>query len=291
MQRVLQSCVAIWIAVAACPVHAQAAAEPASDAKRVAALEAKAKAGNAEAQYELGQRYASGNGVPMDRERAFKLYSDAAAKGYAKAEYELARRHGGQTGSKIDLEQAFVYLQKAAEHGHGPAQVDLGFLYFNGNARVPKDHAQSFRWFRKAADGGAIRAQCMLGEFYKGGLGGVKQDHAEAFKWFRQTAVAKDPCARKSQYELYVSYESGNGVEKNLAAATGWLMRSAEGGNPRAQATLGRNYQKGYGVPQDAELGRAWLLKSREGVSHHEDHASGAYRDPTNRMDILVPPR
>ena len=95
----------------------------------------------------------------------------------------------------------------------------------------------------------------MLGDFDKGGLGGVKQDHAEAFKWFKQTAVAKALCVCKSQYQLYVSYESGNGVAKNLAAATGWLMRSAESGNPRAQATLGRNYQKGYGVPQDAELG------------------------------------
>ena len=88
-----------------------------------------------------------------------------------------------------------------------------------------------------------------------------------------------------------MSYEAGHGVAKNLAIATGWLMRAADGGNPRAQATLGRNYQKGYGVPQDAELGRAWLLKSREGVSHHEDHASGAYRDPTNPMDRLLPTR
>ena len=291
MQRVRQLGVALAIAMAACSSLGQTASKAPNDPKSLEALTAKAKTGSAEAKYELAQRHATGNGVPMDKELAFKLYGEAAAKGYAKAEYELARQYGGLAGGKVDLEQSFAWLQKAAQHGHVPAQVDLGFLYFNGNSKVLKDHAQSFRWFKKASDGGAIRAQCMLGDFYKGGLGGVKQDHVEAVKWFKQTAVAKDPCARKSQYELYVSYESGDGVEKNLAAATGWLMRAAESGNPRAQATLGRNYQKGYGVPQDAELGRAWILKSREGVSHHEDHASGAYRDPTNPMERLIPTR
>jgi TPR repeat protein len=117
-----------------------------------------------------------------------------------------------------------------------------------------------------------IRAQCMLGDFYRSGLGGAKQDHAEAARWFKRTATANDPCARKSQYELYLAYEAGHGVPKNLATATQWLKRAAESGNPRAQALLGRNYQRGYGVPQNAERARFWVRKSREGVSYHEDH-------------------
>jgi TPR repeat protein len=261
------------------------------NAQSIEALAAKAKAGNAAAQYELGQRYTTGQGVPIDKDVAFKLYSDSAAQKFAKAEYELARLYGGQGGNQLDLEQSFAYLQRAAEHGHGPAQVDLGFLYFNGNSKVPKDHAQSFRWFRKAGDGGSIRAQCMLGEFYKGGIGGAKQDYAEAFKWFKLTATTKDPCARRSQYELYVSYESGNGVRKNLETATDWLMQSAQNGNPRAQATLGRNYEKGYGVAQNPELAKMWLRKSREGVSHHEDHAHDFERSAPSAMERLVPTR
>ena len=193
------------------------------------------------------------------------------ANAEAGKEYERARYFSGQTGERLDLKQSAVHLRKAAELGHLPAQVELAFVYFNGNQSVPRDHAESFRWFSKAASAGSLPAQCMLGDFYKDGLGGVARDPAQAVQWYRRTATVKDRCALKSQYELYVAYESGAGVRKNLATATRWLKKSASGGNPRAQGVLGRNYLKGYGVPQDEERGREWIGKSREGVAPHDD--------------------
>lgn len=194
-----------------------------------------------------------------------------AATGNAREEYELARVYSGVTGQKLDLAQAHAHLRKAAELGHVPAQVDLAFAYFNGNQQVTKDLAQAFHWFRKAADAGAIPAQCMMGDFYKDGLGGATKDPAKAFSWYQRTATKDDRCAPKSQFELYVAYEAGSGVRKDLPTAIGWLKKAADNNNPRAQATLGRNYQKGYGVPRDDALGRKWLLKSREGVAPHDE--------------------
>lgn len=189
----------------------------------------------------------------------------------ASAQYALAQHYGGATGEALDLRQAFGYLRQAAAQGHGPAQSDLGFLYFNGNGQVPKDLAQSFLWFGKAARQGVVVAQCMLGDFYQGGWGGARQDFAQAVQWYRRTATTQDRCAPKSQFALYTSYASGQGVRKDPQAALTWLQRAAAAGHPRAQYTLGRAYQQGQGVPRDAELAREWLRKSREGVAPHED--------------------
>jgi TPR repeat protein len=246
-------------------------------AKAVAAapveeLAAMARRKSAEAQYELGMRYHNGLGVPMDKATAFRLFSDSAAQGYAKAEYELAKHYQGMSGTALDLQQAFVYTRKAAEHGHGPAQVDLGFIYLNGNDRVHKDLAASLQWFKKSAQAGHAVAQCMLGDFYKNGWGGARQDDAEAFRWYRVTATKDDKCAPKSKFELYMAYEAGKGVPKDLKAAVAWLKRSAEAGNPQAQHTLGRAYASGYGVERDTELARQWRRRSHEGVAPHDDY-------------------
>lgn len=240
---------------------------------RVETLSSRASAGDAQAQYELGRKYADGNGVPMDRPRALMLYTASARQEFAKAEYEVANHYGGRTGQALDLRESFKYLERAATHGHLPAQVDIGFIYLNGNSLTPKDPAKSYPWFRRAANNGSVIAQCMLGDFHRLGLGGVAKDAREAYKWYRRTATRSDRCAAKSQYELYASHMSGQGARKDMATAMVWLRRSADADNPQAQRTLGRAYESGTGVPRDPVLARMWLRKSREGVAPHDDHA------------------
>lgn len=210
-----------------------------------------------------------------------------ARRGDAQAQYDLARRYAGHLGDTLDLQQAYVYTRQAAENGHRAAQVDLAFAHFNGSSQVAKDLAASFQWFKKAADGGAVIAQCMLGDFYMKGLGGVRQDSAEAFRWYRRTADEADRCAPKSQYALYLSFESGQGVKRDLSTATSWLKTAAAAGNPQAQATLGLNYERGHGVNPDPYLAKYWRKKSREGVSSHDDHDHDA---PPTRWGARPPP-
>lgn len=174
-------------------------------------------------------------------------------------------------GNNVDLPLRRRHLQRAAEGGYKQAQVELGFVYLNG-VGVEKDLARSFQWFDAAARNGVVLAQCMLGDFYRGGLGGVKTDHIKAVSWYLKTAESNDRCAPKSQYELYVSYEAGLGVRKDIRTAVGWLKRSAAAGSPQAQKALGIAYQRGAGVPQDNALAKKWILKSREGVAPHDDH-------------------
>jgi len=195
-----------------------------------------------------------------------------ADTGDAMAAYEVANHYNGRTGRALNLPEAFRYLERAAQHGHVPAQADLGFVYFNGNGSTPKDLAKSFHWFKRAADGGSVIAQCMVGDFHSLGLGGVAQDAREAFRWYRRTATRPDRCAAKSQFALYTSYLSGQGVRKDVPKAMAWLKRAADAGNPQAQRALGQAYESGSGVRHDPALARMWRLKSREGVAPHDDH-------------------
>lgn len=194
-----------------------------------------------------------------------------ADAGTGRAEYAMARYYSGVTGEAFDKAKALDHMRRAAEHGHAPAQADLAFAYFNGSDLLPKDLNQSAAWFGKAAAGGSVIAQCMLGDFYRNGWGGLQTDPERALGYYRKTATLADRCAAKSQYALYVAYESGSGVKRDLKTATRWLKKSAEAKNPQAQATLGHNFVKGHGVARDEETGMDWIRKSREGVAPHDE--------------------
>ena len=57
-----------------------------------------AEQGNASAQYNLGVRYANGEGVPQDDAEAVKWYRLAAEQGDASAQYNLGVRHANGEG-------------------------------------------------------------------------------------------------------------------------------------------------------------------------------------------------
>ena len=50
-----------------------------------------------------------------------------------------------------------------------------------------------------------------------------------------------------------------------------WLKKSAQAGDPIAQAALGRAYLQGKGLSRNEEEGRFWLRQSRKGVAPHDD--------------------
>ena len=126
-------------------------AESAPSSERIAAIRDRAASGNAEAQYNLGLLYDSGQGVPQD---------------YA---------------------QEATWYRKAAEQGNANAQTALGSMYVNGQG-VPQNNAQAAAWWRKAADQGNADGQFGLGLLYDHGSG-VPQDFAEAYFWFDLAAA------------------------------------------------------------------------------------------------------
>ncbi len=85
-----------------------------------------ARAGLAEAQYNLANMYMYGYGIPdgtADPEReAVRLYIDAAVAGYAEAQYTLGLLLLAGSIVIQDPEEAMVWIQRAAEQGHEAAR-------------------------------------------------------------------------------------------------------------------------------------------------------------------------
>lgn len=101
--------------------------------------------------------------------------------GHAHDQFNWGERYLYGQGVPQDHVKAAQWFHKAADQGYADAQSNLGLLYSEGQG-VPQDHVQSAQWYRKAADQGVADAQYNLGMLYSEGRG-VPQDIIEAWKW------------------------------------------------------------------------------------------------------------
>jgi TPR repeat protein len=182
------------------------------------ALLAKAKAGNADAEFALGLLYDHGQGVPQDSVQAAFWYRKAADRGYAKAQNNLGILYANGDGIAQDYAQATTWWRKAADQGSAQSQNNLGGAYYGGQG-VRQDYAQAATWWRKAAEQGDIEAQTNLGSLYDSGQG-VPQDYTQAAAWWRKAA---DQNGAGAQYHLGLLYDKGQGVPLDYAEAYYWM--------------------------------------------------------------------
>jgi len=104
--------VAVLVALVLCvPVQAQT---PEIDALRV-----RAEAGDAEAQHNLGVRYANGQGVPQDDAEAARWYRLAADQGLALAQVNLGVRYENGRGVPQDYIEAHMWFNLAVAQSSG----------------------------------------------------------------------------------------------------------------------------------------------------------------------------
>jgi TPR repeat protein len=123
---------------------------------------AKAEAGDAVAQYQLGQYYL-GQGFG-DYPEAVKWFRKAAGLGYADAEFLLGGMCERGEGTPKDYAEAVKWYRKAAEQGHLFAEASLAYMYATGQG-VPKDYVQAYKWSYLAAargDPGSVWARDTL---------------------------------------------------------------------------------------------------------------------------------
>ncbi len=77
-----------------------------------------ARAGDRNAQYELGRHFALGDRVPRDHAEAAKWLRRAAENGHPAAQVELAMLHSDGLGVDRDANAAATWLRKASAQGH-----------------------------------------------------------------------------------------------------------------------------------------------------------------------------
>lgn len=189
---------------------------------------------------------------------AEKKYLVSAMAGDAAAQYELGNCYfEGKDGCKKDYKQAVNWFRKSAEQGNPLAQCNLGWCYETGNG-VTKDYNQAVDWYRKSAEQGEAVAQRNLGMCYEYGYG-VEKDYNQAVNWYRKSAEQGHADA---QCSLGVCYYYGQGVSKDYYLAFSYFKRAAESGHMWAQHNVAFCYENGYGVYKDRYTAVSWYRKA-----------------------------
>jgi localization factor PodJL len=153
-------------------------------------LQAKADAGDIQAELLLGLKYADGDGVAPNDGEAVRWLQKAAQAGLAMAQYRLATLYEKGRGVPADAKQANSWYEEAAKRGNRKAMHNLAIAYANG-AGQEKNFAEAARWFRAAAERGLADSQFNLAVLYERGLG-VRASLADAYKWYVIAAAEGD---------------------------------------------------------------------------------------------------
>ena len=112
-----------------------------------------AEQGDAKAQYNLGQMYYEGQGVPQDHKEAVKWYRLAAEQGFAKGQYNLGTMYAEGEGIPQDYKEAVKWTRLAADQGDADAQYNLGQMYYFSRG-VPQDYVLAHMWWNLAGSNG-----------------------------------------------------------------------------------------------------------------------------------------
>ena len=102
--------------------------------------------GDADAQFNLGQAYKLGRGVPQDLVQAEKWYKQAADQGHLQA----SDNYGLVLFQSNRRTEALPYLQASAQRGEPRAQYVLGTGHFNGDF-VEKDWIKAYALMTRAS--------------------------------------------------------------------------------------------------------------------------------------------
>lgn len=155
---------AAGLAVLACPALADVKAgveawEAGDFSKAVAEWQGPAKAGDADALFNLAQAYRLGRGVAADSAKAREYYAAASAKGHLKA----ADNYGLLLFQEGEQQTAMPLVRAAAERGDPRAQYVVGLAHFNGDY-APRDWVRAYALMTLANGAGLPQAAGALGQ-------------------------------------------------------------------------------------------------------------------------------
>jgi TPR repeat protein len=156
----LVACIAVAAPAGAQAVKAGVDAWTRGDfASAVAQWRGPAVAGDADAQFNLGQAYKLGRGVPLDPALAESWFRKAALQGHPQAEdnYGFALFQAGRKA------EAAPWLEKSVRRGEPRGQLVLGTMLFNGDG-VPRDYPRAYALMTMASQAGLKSASETLAQ-------------------------------------------------------------------------------------------------------------------------------
>jgi len=197
----------------------------AAGASELSDLRAKAKSGDAVAQFDLGNFYYNRDGKGRrkikDDQQAVIWYTRAAEQGLTSAQFELGRMYITGRGVAQDIELGVSWQLKAADLGLAYAQFAIGKRYLLG-ADLAQDYQQAQVMISKAAEQGLVGAQSQLGMIYFQGNEGTPKDRVQAHKWFNIASLSDDESAKRNRTLLEEVMDQEQ-IEEAQRLASEWV--------------------------------------------------------------------
>ncbi len=172
--------------------------------------------GDAVAQYEIGDKFYNGDGVPQSHERALAWYRKSAAQGNYWGCFNVAKCYEHGHGVCCDRLEACRWYQKACLIG-----VPSGWDTDWAAVRLQKI---SFRALMYQAKAGNSDAQYLLGDAYYNGEG-TEQSFSEAFKWYSLSAEQRNYWGC---FNMGKCYALGHGTAADRGKAIYWYRLASQ---------------------------------------------------------------
>ena len=122
-----------------------------------------ANTGVAEAQFNVGEMYEKGSGIPSSMISALIWFELAAKQNHQKAQFKVAYMYYRGEGVAANPAKAFQLMGPLAKNGYVRAQFYVGLMHETG-AGTPRDMVQAQLWYSRAAAGGNSTAAEILAD-------------------------------------------------------------------------------------------------------------------------------
>jgi uncharacterized protein len=162
------------------------------------------------------------------------LITKAAKAGNIEAQNQLGMIYANANGVELDYKEAFIWIKKAADSGHTQSMRTLSWLYANGFGIEQSDEKAQDTSI-KLAEKGDAKDQYFLASLYQSGLYGMKPDSEKMIAWYYKSAQQH---YARAQYALAKIIIKGVDIKPNDEMAFQWLSLANMNGHKKADEEL-----------------------------------------------------
>ncbi|KAJ3412434.1 hypothetical protein HDV05_000738 [Chytridiales sp. JEL 0842] len=189
--------------------------------------------------------------VPRDINKAISLYTAAAKAGNAQAQCNLGFIYERGIGVPQNLFEADRLYKSAVSKNHPKAEASLAVFFEHGIAGNPKDPVTAVKLYASAAKKGDSSGNYNLGRCYQYGIG-TEQDMAHAAKYYKRAIDQNNMFAMANMADLLI--QGAPGIIPDPAEGVRLLHTSADMGNAKSMHLLAGYYKTGvYGYGNETQ--------------------------------------
>lgn len=201
-----------------------------TDPQELLRLLKKAESGDAESQFEFFQTFRKVAETEEEKALASKWCIAAGEQGHEEALGFVYSLYDSGEGVAVDKEKAFRWLLKAAEAEDNEILARwVADRYYHGSG-TNSDIEKAIEWYERSARRLDRASIGRLGEIYWYGER-VPRDVVAAMKYFREASGLSSRGSHPFAFYIAKAYFEGLGVEKDPALAYAWLKSTSSYGD------------------------------------------------------------